>query len=72
MVKHLFEISRFESSGSGFGVLNYNKIYELSDYAYPYTLENAWEKAIDDVAMELGDTERLMSVVIKYKGVVKN
>jgi hypothetical protein len=70
MVKHVFSINNFFKMGNGGGMSHKLIETELSDYAYPYTIYDAWEWAIEQAAIDVAfdSTENLKSVTITYEG----
>ncbi len=70
MNKCVFRISNFFKFGNGGGVSQNLIEVELSDYAYPYTLDDAWEWAVAQVAdnIHLENIDELKSVTISYEG----
>lgn len=72
MNKHIFKISTFFRFGNG-GSMAQNLIeVELSDYAYPYSFEDAWESAIDRARdnLDFENLSELYSVTVSYEGEV--
>jgi hypothetical protein len=70
MNKHIFRISKFFRYGNGGGISQNLVEIALSDYAYPYSFEDAWENAIDRArdSIDYENLSELHSVTVSYEG----